>query len=150
MSVFQKLLGGKKKEIDEDEEALQEQSRVFAAAKAILDKKEMEKAKEIEEKQAQHAGITLINPDIDISQLKQEELDELIRRREEIKIQNANFNEDELAEIPIRQRKQALSSIFYTVETLENISKFNKDVVNKEKQLSQALIDIMNNDEQIK
>ena len=68
------------------------------------------------EEQALHGGITVIPPHIDISNATQEQLDKLIQNREHMQISQKPIEEQDITEVPIRKRKQALSLFFYTVE----------------------------------
>lgn len=65
-------------------------------------------------------------------------------------ISNAPVSEEDLADVKIRSRKLAFSTFLYTIKALEKISKFNENVVIKEKQLTEALRNILQSDSKIK
>lgn len=62
----------------------------------------------------------------------------------------APITEEELEGTKIKERKQAYSTLFYTVEALEHIRKFNDAVIIKEQQLADALRTILQSDSKIK
>jgi len=135
----------KKKHDDEDEEAYQEQMRAFNAAKEILRKQQLG-----QESKSNDHGIKINSPNIDISQMSQEDLDKIIRNREKMLLSQSPIIERDLENVPIRESRQAFGALFYSVEALEKISKFNENMINKEKQLSQALQNILQSDSKIK
>lgn len=110
----------------------------------------MEQERSQNEQIAKQAGITIESPNIDISLMSQEDLDRLLRRKEKQLLASAPMQEDELSGVKIRSRKQALSTFMYTIKALEEISKFNDSVVTKEKQLTEALRNILQSDSKIK
>lgn len=146
LSIFKK-----KKDVEpEDEEAYEEQMRAFQLAQEILRKQRMDQEQKQNQEDSKRAGITIVSPNIDISQLSQEELDKLLKRKHEMLLAKAPITEEELEGTKIKQKKQAYSSLFYTVEALENIRKFNDAVIIKEQQLADALRTILQSDSKIK
>lgn len=146
LSIFKK-----KKDVEpEDEEAYEEQMRAFQLAQEILRKQRMDQEQKQNQEESKRAGITIVYPNIDISQLSQEELDKLLKRKHEMLLAKAPITEEELEGTKIKQKKQAYSSLFYTVEALENIRKFNDAVIIKEQQLADALRTILQSDSKIK
>lgn len=146
LSIFKK-----KKDVEpEDEEAYEEQMRAFQLAQEILRKQRMDQEQKQNQEESKRAGITIVSPNIDISQLSQEELDKLLKRKHEMLLAKAPITEEELEGTKIKQKKQAYSSLFYTVEALENIRKFNDAVIIKEQQLADALRTILQSDSKIK
>lgn len=115
-----------------------------------LRNKRWRRLNKLAEEQALHGGITVVNPDIDVSMTSQQQLDILLQNRQDIQISQKPIEEQDIAEVPIKKRKQALSLIFYTVEWMKKIAEYTKEVNSKEIQLTEALKSIMENDEQIK
>ena len=134
---------------DEDVKAFEKQNRDIQQAKEIMRLMDEERKRKGLKELASHGGISILAPDIDISKIVQEELDRAYRKSEEIQ-KEKKINEDEIAKIPIRKRKQALNSMKHTVDVLENISKFYQETKNKENSLSIALKNIMSNGDKLK
>lgn len=146
LSIFKK-----KKDVEpEDEEAYEEQMRAFQLAQEILRKQRMDQEQKQNQEESKRAGITIVSPNIDISQMSQEELDKLLKRKHNMLLARAPITEEELEGTKIKERKQAYSTLFYTVEALEHIRKFNDAVIIKEQQLADALRTILQSDSKIK
>jgi hypothetical protein len=140
----------KKQSSPEDEEAFEEQIRVFNQAKEIIKKQQIEQQNKQKQDEARHGGIDVIQPYIDISQYNIEEVDRMIKKREKLLIEQSPLSEEALEGIKIRERRQAFGALFYTCEALQQIRDFNARVIVKERQLTQDLRNILQSDSKIK
>lgn len=147
---FKKIFKKAPTETNEDEEAYQEQLRAFNHAQEILRQQQLHQEQKEREIEEARAGISIYHPDIHISAQHQDGLDGLLHNREKAIIDNSELTDGTLEGVKIKQRKQALSSMFHTIDALEKIQQFVTQYSQKQDKFSQTIQKLLKSDSKIK
>ena len=149
--IFKKIWNNKKQtEDDEDRKAYEEQLRAFNQAQKILQQQQLEEEQRKKLIEDAQMGVTMEHPNIYISHQHQDGLDGLLNNQEKAIIDGTDLTESIIDSVKINSRRHALSSMFYTIESLEKIYKFIEETSEKRQQFKDLIEQLLKNNNQIK